>query len=81
MIRPAPPLPALTTIFSGLSFGHVDVGQEMRDIRLQCVDADAARRARAGAGKLAALGEAADLLQPLSPLMGLDCSRTNFMPL
>ena len=81
MMRPAPPLPALTTIFNGLRFLQIDVRQQVLDIRLHGVDRLTAHAWLRGVGKLGALGECTDLFNPLSPLMGFDCSRTNFMPL
>ncbi len=62
MIKPAPPLPALTTILSGLSFAGVDIGQKMRHIGGLHVD----RAAHAGPrrrGEFPALREAANVLE------------------
>ena len=66
----------------GLELADVDIGQQMRDVGLRRYRCDGASPVRGGVGKLAAARQSRECpCRPLSPLIGFDCSRTNFMPL
>ena len=67
--------------FQRLELRDIDVGQQMRDIGCAWCRCCCARRRLAAFGNCAAFGKARISFKPLSALMGLDCSRTNFMPL
>ncbi len=77
---PAPPLPAFTTIFSGLQLRAVDVAQQVLDVLRHDVDCEALAGRRAGVVNLPASAIARISCRPVSPLIGREPSRTNFMP-
>ncbi len=60
--EPRPAVAGIDHDFQGLELRHIDIGQQVRDIRVHGVDARRAPR-RLGSANCAALGKAANLVQ------------------